>query len=116
MEKFGDRLARIIEEKGMKQSEFCEEIGYSPQKLSNIVTGKTLSPRIDILHLIAKRYSDIDIRWLLIGEETSTDLKADSNLDIEIPPTTITQTQYQDLLRKIDQLSQEVEELKRDVP
>ena len=101
---FGKRLAEVIEEKGLKQNEFCAEIGYSPQKLSNVLTGKTVAPRIDLLFLIAKKYNDIDIRWLLLGDQNDNKKTAE---------TTITHTEYQDLILRLERLSADFEDFKK---
>lgn len=100
VKEFGKRLAQIIDKKGLKQNEFCSAIGYSPQKLSNVITGKTLAPRIDLLYAIAKKYSDVDIRWLLIGDYQKKDTD-----------TPITRTQYEDLINDIKELKSRVRNL-----
>lgn len=54
--------------KGLSQKEFCLATEYSETNLSNFLTGKTQSPRIDLLEAIAVHYPDISISWILTGK------------------------------------------------
>lgn len=96
MEEFRKRLADLIAEKGPSQKEFANKIGYNEQNLSNILTGKTRVPRIDILIAILNRFPEVDMNHMLSG-------KATTNISIK---------QYEDLVSDIRELQQEVERLK----
>ena len=49
------------------QSAFAEGIGVSPQKLSNYVNGRN-KPGLDFISKTIDKYSNLNVRWLLLGE------------------------------------------------
>ncbi len=64
------RVKEFLEFKELSQKQFCVATGYSENNLSNFLTGRTQTPRIDLLEAIANHYPDISLHWILTGEES----------------------------------------------
>lgn len=74
-----DRLQKIVDYKtGGKQTAFAKMLGWTPQYLQKLLSGGNfgLQPVITLL----SRFSDINARWLLLGEGTM--LCPDAYIDI----------------------------------
>lgn len=65
-----DRISYIIENqcKG-NQKKFAEIIGFAPQVVYNIVSGRKSKPSYDVLKAILSSFVDISSDWLLTGKE-----------------------------------------------
>jgi transcriptional regulator with XRE-family HTH domain len=61
-----DRIAKIMEEKGMTATRFAEEIGVQASSISHIVSGRN-KPSTDFLIKILERFRGLNAEWLLIG-------------------------------------------------
>lgn len=65
-----DRISYIIENqcKG-NQKKFAEIIGFAPQVVYNIVSGRKSKPSYDVLKAILSSFVDVSSDWLLTGKE-----------------------------------------------
>lgn len=68
-ETINDRISYIIENqcKG-NQKKFAETIGFAPQVVYNIVSGRKSKPSFDVLEAILSSFVDISSDWLLTGK------------------------------------------------
>lgn len=57
-----------MEHEGMSQQEFAAKLGISAASLSSIFTGRT-NPTNKHVQAIHRAFPDINIKWLLFGEE-----------------------------------------------
>ena len=64
----GERLREFRKGKDLKQIPFCERIGISNGYLSEVENGKK-TPGSEVLISLLREFPDIDIRWLLVGNE-----------------------------------------------
>lgn len=66
--KINERILYIIENKtnGNKRR-FSERIGFAPQVVFNIVSGRKTKPSFDVLEAIITSFDDISSEWLLTG-------------------------------------------------
>lgn len=63
-----DRILHIIDNQANgNQKKFSELIGFAPQVISNIVSGRRSKPSFDVLNAISSSFVDIDSHWLLTG-------------------------------------------------
>jgi transcriptional regulator with XRE-family HTH domain len=82
------RILHLIKYLGVSNNKFASEIGISSSRMSNIATNRN-NPDSELLMLIAKKYTDVNINWILTGVGTMftnpvnivEDLKADYNDD-----------------------------------
>ncbi len=67
--KINDRILYIIENQtsGNKRK-FAERIGFAPQVVFNIVSGRKTKPSFDVLEAIITSFDDISSEWLLTGQ------------------------------------------------
>ncbi|WP_233901171.1 helix-turn-helix domain-containing protein [Tenacibaculum piscium] len=64
-----ERIQYIIDNQyNENQKKFAESIGFSPQVVSNIVSGRKSKPSFDVLNAIISTNDDINARWLLTGK------------------------------------------------
>lgn len=63
------RVAHFFRVKKITQTEFSDKTGYSRGNIVNIIQGKTAVPKIDLVQAFLIYYPEINIRWLLLGEE-----------------------------------------------
>lgn len=76
-----ERIKDFLQEKNITQKDFCDVTGYNDRNLSNILTGRTKVPKIDLIAAFIKFYPEVDVRWLVLGEgEMFTDTSAPANL------------------------------------
>lgn len=65
-----ERIAYIIDnESNANKKKFAETIGFAPQVINNIVSGRKSKPSFDVLEAICTSFVDINPQWLLTGEE-----------------------------------------------
>ncbi len=62
-----DRILQLIENLHITKNRFSNEIGISSSRMGNI-TAKRNNPDAEMLVLIAQRYRNINLQWLLLGE------------------------------------------------
>ncbi len=64
-----DRISYLIDCKAnSNKKKFAEMIGFAPQVISNIVSGRKSKPSFDVLNSIISSFVDIDSEWLLTGQ------------------------------------------------
>lgn len=63
-----DRISFIIENQcNGNKKKFAEKIGFAPQVISNIVSGRKSKPSYEVLVAIKSSFVDISSEWLLTG-------------------------------------------------
>lgn len=78
-----NRLKAIISEKGHTVNSFSKETGLSQRTLSRQINEGT-SVGYDVISIIAKKYPDISLNWLITGEGSM--IKDSNMLRIHNPP------------------------------
>ncbi|MCT4698488.1 XRE family transcriptional regulator [Tenacibaculum haliotis] len=64
-----ERVAYLIEIKANNnKKKFAEMIGFAPQVVSNIVSGRKSKPSFDVLNAIKSSFVDVLSDWLLTGK------------------------------------------------
>lgn len=64
-----DRIMYIIESQcGNNKKKFAETIGFAPQVVSNIVSGRKSKPSYDVINAILSSFVYINAEWLLMGK------------------------------------------------
>lgn len=64
-----DRISFIIDSQlDGNQKKFAEKIGFAPQVIYNIISGRKSKPSFDVLLAIASSFDDMSIDWLLTGK------------------------------------------------
>ena len=83
-----DRIRQIMEAQHMSQQVFASYIGTTPATLSGIFNDRT-RPTINIIESIKKKFPDISLEWLMLGQGDMFQQKAspiDASAD-EVQPT-----------------------------
>jgi len=62
-----DRINLILKAKNITAKQFAEEIGVQPSGMSHILSGRN-NPSLDFVMKVIRRYPEIDMRWLTLGE------------------------------------------------
>ena len=63
-----ERILYLIDNKTNKNKrKFAEMIGFAPQVISNIVSGRKSNPSYDVIYSILSTFDDINANWLLTG-------------------------------------------------
>jgi transcriptional regulator with XRE-family HTH domain len=62
------RIDKLLKDKGMSPSDFCNESGFDSGTLSRLLTGKTKRPNTDNLKTIAE-YFHVPVKWLKYGDD-----------------------------------------------
>lgn len=63
-----DRLETFLIFKQLTQAEFSRITGYHPKNISGFLTGTVKMPKIDLMVALATHFSELNLRWLLLGE------------------------------------------------
>ncbi|MEO0628251.1 MAG: helix-turn-helix transcriptional regulator [Bacteroidota bacterium] len=63
-----NRVQAVIEDKGLKNSDFAKLTGYESSNLGHFLRGKTKKPSIDLAIGIARAFPEVNLYWLLLGE------------------------------------------------
>ena len=112
-----DRILYIIENQCNKnQKKFADLIGFSPQVVGNIVSGRKNKPSFDVLFAILSSFADIEADWLILGKEPM--FKKDKFIIDEPNPIRdkliATQSDFiEELQRRLKELEKEISELKK---
>jgi len=61
-----DRLLKFLKEEKISSTRFAEEIGVQPSSISHILSGRN-NPGYDFIVKTIKRYTKLNIEWLLTG-------------------------------------------------
>lgn len=106
-----ERILYLIDFKASgNKKKFSEIIGYAPQVISNIVSGRKTKPSFEVIHKILSSFVDISADWLLTGKGEM--LRASRSAG----PATADQSEILELLRwKVDRLEEENKELKEQI-
>ncbi len=107
-----ERISLIIENQANgNQKKFAEKIGFAPQVVYNIVSGRKSKPSFDVLNAILSSFVDISAEWLISGRGKM--LKTDTSVS---EPRQMADTFIIDkLLNEIKELSAENAVLKREI-
>jgi len=76
MEKFTNRLLKILESKNLSASQFAEKIGVQRSSVSHELSGRN-KPSLDFIIKIITVFSDISLDWLIKG------VKSDKTINIQ---------------------------------
>ena len=68
----GDRINKIMLEKGLNFSSFSKLLDISDVQIRNIALNKSI-PKVDLIQKLVSLY-DIDVNWLITGEEKKTSI------------------------------------------
>ncbi|MBP3214044.1 MAG: helix-turn-helix transcriptional regulator [Bacteroidaceae bacterium] len=63
-----EKIEKIIQDKHLNNTQFCNEVCIAPGTLSHIRSGRT-EPTLNILRSIVQAFPDINPAWLFYGEE-----------------------------------------------
>lgn len=78
MEEVASRIQYIIKSKGISNSEMADSINLPRPILSHILSGRN-KPSLAVIQKITETYTDIDVKWLLTGQESVVTFKAKEN-------------------------------------
>lgn len=81
----GIRIKEVQEKFSNNVSQFAKAIGQpNHSNITNIIHGKTVNPRFDLIEAILNTYKEVDARWLITGEgEMLNKKQADSSVVAE---------------------------------
>lgn len=76
-----DRILYIIDNQYKSNNKkFAETIGFSPQVVFNIVSGRKTKPSFDVIQSILSTNADINPDWLILGKEPILKIQSELNL------------------------------------
>nr|WP_264846782.1 helix-turn-helix transcriptional regulator [Capnocytophaga catalasegens] len=65
------------------QKKFAEMIGFAPQVISNIVSGRKSKPSFDVLNAVLSSFVDVNAEWLITGKGEM--LKSEAKKEVVTP-------------------------------
>ena len=81
-----DRILYLIDSQlGGNKKKFAERIGFAPQVVFNIVSGRKSKPSFDVLEAIISSFDEISPEWLLTGKGAM--LREQSAPEVAPPPS-----------------------------
>lgn len=81
-----DRILYLIENQlSGNKKKFAERIGFAPQVVFNIVSGRKSKPSFDVLEAIISSFDEISPEWLLTGKGAM--LRGQSAPEVAPPPS-----------------------------
>lgn len=86
------------------QKKFAEKIGYKPQVIFNIVSGRKSSPSYDLITAISSSIDDLNVDWLVNGNG-----EIFKNLMVEEPQEEYKITKKNDFKKYEELLLKEIE-------
>lgn len=99
-----DRILHLIENQlGGSKKKFAERIGFAPQVVFNIVSGRKSKPSFDVLEAIISSFDEISPEWLLTGKGAM--LRGQSVPEVAPPPS---EPAFPGFIEKIQELSVKV--------
>jgi hypothetical protein len=128
-----ERIEKLREEKGLKsKTQFCKEIGFAKSSYNNYSnvpkSGKAITPSIDLLDAIHKRWPTINIHRLVTGEGLEEIIPEEDRLKLEMEATVLKNDarenlqlseqlmkKYVELQKERDELQIELEEMKKQI-
>jgi transcriptional regulator with XRE-family HTH domain len=78
MEKFRERLKKLIETEGLTASKFAEKIGTQRSSVSHVLSGRN-KPSLDFVIKVTNAFKDITLDWLINGDPSEEVSKENSN-------------------------------------
>ncbi len=82
MKEVANRIQEIIKNKGISNSEMADSIGLPRPILSHILSGRN-KPSLAVIQKITETYSDIDVKWLLVGEVSEARISAQKEMETD---------------------------------
>lgn len=64
-----NRILRIIEERGLSNSQFADKVGIPRSGLSHVLSGRN-KPSLDYVMKILEAFPDLDPQWLIQGKQS----------------------------------------------
>ena len=99
-----DRILYLIDSQlGGNKKKFAERIGFAPQVVFNIVSGRKSKPSFDVLEAIISSFDEISPEWLLTGKGAM--LRGQSAPEVAPPPS---EPAFPGFIEKIQDLSVKV--------
>ncbi|AOH40604.1 helix-turn-helix domain-containing protein [Tannerella serpentiformis] len=99
-----DRILYLIDSQlGGNKKKFAERIGFAPQVVFNIVSGRKSKPSFDVLEAIISSFDEISPEWLLTGKGAM--LRGQSAPEVAPPPS---EPAFPGFIEKIQELSVKV--------
>ena len=99
-----DRILHLIENQlGGNKKKFAERIGFAPQVVFNIVSGRKSKPSFDVLEAIISSFDEISPEWLLTGKGAM--LRGQSAPEVAPSPS---EPAFPGFIEKIQELSVKV--------
>ena len=99
-----DRILYLIDSQlGGNKKKFAERIGFAPQVVFNIVSGRKSKPSFDVLEAIISSFDEISPEWLLTGKGAM--LRGQSAPEVAPPPS---EPAFPGLIEEIKSLSVKV--------
>ena len=99
-----DRILYLIENQlGGNKKKFAERIGFAPQVVFNIVSGRKSKPSFDVLEAIVSSFDEISPKWLLTGKGAM--LRGQSAPEVAPSPS---EPAFPGFIEKIQELSVKV--------
>ena len=115
-----DRIQYLIDSQyNGNKKKFAEKIGFAPQVVSNIVSGRKTKPSFDVLSAISSTIDDVNSEWLLTGEGEMLKKDAETSTTTQEPPAVYQASNSNKLesrlLELLEQKDQEIAELKKEL-
>ena len=99
-----DRILYLIDSQlSGNKKKFAERIGFAPQVVFNIVSGRKSKPSFDVLEAIISSFDEISPEWLLTGKGAM--LRGQSAPEVAPPPS---EPAFPGFIEKIQDLSVKV--------
>ena len=99
-----DRILYLIDNQlSGNKKKFAERIGFAPQVVFNIVSGRKSKPSFDVLEAIISSFDEISPEWLLTGKGAM--LREQSAPEVAPPPS---EPAFPGFIEKIQDLSVKV--------
>ncbi|TDQ27686.1 helix-turn-helix domain-containing protein [Tenacibaculum caenipelagi] len=77
-----NRIEQIMNSKGLNYRSLGILIGYSDSQTRNVVLGKSI-PKVDFIQSLLRVFPEIDVKWLITGEESNFNQKEIAPNNIE---------------------------------
>lgn len=82
-----DRIRKILEHYKLSASKLAEILNTQPSSISHILSGRN-KPSVDLLEKIARNFNEINLTWLITGNEPMLNRQKSPSLNSELtaPP------------------------------
>ncbi len=64
---FGKRVAKLLEDRNLKQKDFATAIGEDPVSVNRYIKGSR-PPKVEFINKVIKYFPDVDLNWLFRGK------------------------------------------------